>query len=72
MERTPEGAVLRLALPHVTRGEVDLARNHDELVVTVAPYRRLLTLPAALSRLDVVGARVDAGELRVRFAEGAS
>ncbi len=67
--RTAVGAVLHLALPLVTRAEVDLARNGDELVVTVGSYRRLLTLPAGLVRLRVAGARVEDGELRVRFRE---
>lgn len=66
------GAVVHLALPFVTRAEVDLARNGDELVMTVGSYRRLLTLPAGLARLTVAGARVIDGELRVRFAEPAS
>lgn len=67
--RTTEGAVLHLRLPFVTREQVGLARNGDELVVTVGSYRRLLTLPAGLSRLQVAGARVEEGELRVRFRE---
>ncbi|MGI8524292.1 MAG: ArsA family ATPase [Nocardioides sp.] len=67
--RTAGGAVLRLPLPFVTRGDVDLARHGDDLVVTVASYRRLLTLPAGLARHRVVGARVDGGELQVRFEE---
>jgi len=62
-------AVVHLALPFVTRPEVDLARNGDELVVTVGSSRRLLTLPAGLSRLRVAGAKVDGGELRVRFRD---
>ena len=61
--------MLHLALPLVTRAEVDLARNGDELVVTVGSYRRLLTLPAALARHRVAGARVEHGELQVRFEE---
>ncbi len=69
--RTGAGAVLHLALPFVTRTEVGLARHHDELVVTVGSYRRLLTLPAGLARLRVAGARVIDGELRVRFQEPA-
>ena len=40
-----------------------------ELVLTVGSYRRLLTLPAGLARLDVKGARVDDGALQVRFEE---
>ena len=63
------GAVLHLALPFVTRSDVDLARNGDELVVTVGSSRRLLTLPAGIARLRVAGAGVVDGELRVRFQE---
>jgi arsenite-transporting ATPase len=70
--RTARGAVLSLALPFVTRAEVDLARNGDELVVTVGSYRRLLTLPSGLARLRVAGARVEDGHLQVRFAEAGS
>jgi arsenite-transporting ATPase len=63
------GAVAHLSLPFVSRSEVDLARNGDELVMTVGSYRRLLTLPPGLARLRVAGASVVEGELRVRFAE---
>jgi len=70
--RTSSGTVLRLSLPLVSRAEVDLARNGDELVVTVGSYRRLLTLPAGLARHRVAAARVEDGELRVRFEESAS
>jgi arsenite-transporting ATPase len=70
VSRTDEGdAVLHLALPFVTRSQVDRARNGDELVVTVGSSRRLLTLPPGLSRLRVAGAGVTNGELRVRFRE---
>ena len=68
--RSSEGAVLRLRLPFVGRADVDLARDGDDLVVTVASYRRLLTLPSGLARQRVAGARVDGGELQVRFAGG--
>ena len=61
--------MLRLALPLVSRTEVDLARNGDELVVTVGSYRRLLTLPSGLTRYRVAGARVEQGQLQVRFEE---
>lgn len=59
--------VLELALPFATKERVDLVRRGDELVVTVDSYRRLLTLPASLSRHVVAGARVKDGRLRVRF-----
>lgn len=70
--RSESGAVVHLALPHVTRDEVGLARHGDELVVSVASYRRLLTLPPGLGRHQIAGARVVDGELQVRFKEGGS
>jgi arsenite-transporting ATPase len=70
--RSATGATVHLALPYVTRDEVGLARHGDELVVSVASYRRLLTLPPGLSRHQITGARVVGGELQVRFKEGAS
>ncbi len=36
---------LTLALPGAERGEVDLARKGDELIITAGPYRRILALP---------------------------
>lgn len=72
VSRTTGGAVLHLALPGVERADVGLARHGDDLVVTVASYRRLLTLPSGLARLRVAGARVVDGELQVRFEEGTS
>lgn len=67
ISRTPTGAVLRIALPFAQKQDVDLARHGDELVVTVGSYRRLLALPAALSRHTVTAARVEDGALQVRF-----
>jgi arsenite-transporting ATPase len=67
VSRTDAGATLRIALPFVEKGEVDLARHGDELVVTVASYRRLLALPTALRHHEVAGARVGDGALVVRF-----
>ena len=68
--RTPSGAILRIALPFADKSDIDLARHGDELVVTVGSYRRLLTLPAALMRHAVAGARVEGGALQVRFRAG--
>ena len=65
--RTRSGAMLRIALPFVATSDIDLARHGDELVVTVGSYRRLIALPAALSRHTVGGARIENGALRVRF-----
>jgi arsenite-transporting ATPase len=64
---------LELALPGAGRGDVDLARKGDELIVTAGPYRRILALPAALARRQISGATLRDGVLRVTWsAEGAN
>jgi arsenite-transporting ATPase len=68
---TASGRILSLPLPLTAQEDVRLARKGDELVVTVASYRRLLTLPSGLARHRVAGARVHDGELQVRFTEPA-
>jgi arsenite-transporting ATPase len=80
--RTPSGAgpvrvrrvggstELRVALPFVQRGDVDLTRHGEELVVTVGSHRRLLALPAALQKATVTGARLHDGALVVSFESG--
>jgi len=67
LERTPDGFVLSLALPLARIEDIDLARAGDELVVTVAGHRRVLALPSALRRCDVVGATLVEGRLRIAF-----
>ena len=69
VRRTETGAVLEIALPFASKADVDLARHGDELVLTVGSYRRLLALPAALTRLRVAAARVEGGSLQVRFVQ---
>ncbi|MGI5270684.1 ArsA family ATPase [Nonomuraea sp. CA-218870] len=62
---------LTLALPGAERGEVDLARKGDELIITAGPYRRILALPVALARRKISGAVLRDGRLRVRFTSEA-
>ena len=58
---------LSIALPLVAKGDVDLGRRLDELVVTVGPHRRVLSLPSALRRCTVIGAHFEPGRLLVMF-----
>lgn len=62
------GYLLTLPLPLVTAAEVDLKRRDDELLVSVAGHRRVLSLPSVLRRCMVTGAVVRKETLRVRFA----
>jgi arsenite-transporting ATPase len=62
-----EEFVLRMWLPLVERAAVDAARAGDDLVLTVAGHRRVLTLPSVLRRCQVVGGEFADRQLRVRF-----
>lgn len=61
------GFLLTLPLPLVTAAQVDLKRRDDELLVSVADHRRVLSLPSVLRRCVVTGAVVRDATLRVRF-----
>jgi arsenite-transporting ATPase len=67
VERDGEEFVLSVALPGADRGDVDVVRAGDELVLTVAGHRRVLALPSALRCCDAGSAALRAGTLRMRF-----
>lgn len=67
VERDGRGFVLTIALPLLQRGEVELARSGDDLLVTVAGRRRRVLLPSALRRCEVTGASMSSDGVRVRF-----
>ena len=73
VEPDGDGFVLRMALPLAERGDVDAARVGDELVVTVAGHRRVLSLPSLLRRCVVAGGAFDglAAEGEVPAGSGA-
>jgi arsenite-transporting ATPase len=60
--------VWHIPLPGAERGDLDLLRRGDELVLGVAGHRRAVSLPSALRRCTVAGAALRDGELTVRFA----
>lgn len=67
ISRDGDVSTLSLRVPLVDPDLVRLARDGDDLVVTLGSYRRLLTLPSSLSRHRVAGARCVEGEVQVRF-----
>jgi arsenite-transporting ATPase len=67
VERSGEEFVLVLDLPLARVADLDLDRRGDELWLSVGPHRRIIALPSALRRCQVVGAAVRGGSLRVRF-----
>jgi arsenite-transporting ATPase len=67
VEEEDDHVILVLSIPFAEKGEVDVLRHHDELFITVGPYRRSFVLPDSLKRRHVQRARLVDGQLRVTF-----
>jgi arsenite-transporting ATPase len=67
VERLGRDFELVLDLPHVHAEDVDLARREDDLLVSVDGHRRVISLPSALRRCTVAGAKLRDGALHIRF-----
>ncbi|MBV7694845.1 ArsA family ATPase [Streptomyces sp. TRM70350] len=59
--------VWHIPLPGAVREDLDLVRRGDDIVVSAAPFRRVVPLPSALRRCAVAGAGLCEGELCIRF-----
>ena len=68
LDRLPSGYRLSVWLPLAQRGDVDLVRRGDELVLTVGGHRRVLALPLSLQRATITSAKLAEGLLHVDFA----
>jgi arsenite-transporting ATPase len=60
-------ATLRLALPFVEKGDIDLKKVGLEMIVRVGAQKRTIMLPSAMSAYRPAGARFEDGALRVDF-----
>jgi len=68
VSREDGGYVLTLTLPFVSKGEIGLVRQGEELIVRVGRYKRHILLPRLLRGLITTGARWEGGQLRISFA----
>jgi arsenite-transporting ATPase len=67
--RDGEHYVLSLALPLVEREEVKLHRSvFDELIIRIGNWKRNVSLPLGLAKLDIAGARYEGDRLNILFA----
>jgi len=64
--------VLRLPIPFAERGEIDLKKVGDELVVSVGGEKRTIILPSALADQRPSGAGFEQGTLTVTFEDAAA
>jgi arsenite/tail-anchored protein-transporting ATPase len=72
IEPNGTGFILRMPLPLASKDQIDLLQTGDELVVQVGDYKRNIILPRALATLQVAGAKLESGELRINFVQPAS
>ncbi|MDH3539702.1 MAG: TRC40/GET3/ArsA family transport-energizing ATPase [Acidimicrobiia bacterium] len=66
-----DDVILAIAVPFAEKGEVDVVRYAEELIITVGSYRRAFILPNSLRRREVRRAQLENGVLRVTFGEPA-
>lgn len=62
-------AELRLAIPFTDKGDLDLKKVGQELIVTVGREKRTIILPSGLARLRPSGAAFENGNLTVSFTD---
>jgi arsenite-transporting ATPase len=67
VEDEGDDVVLVMSVPLAEKGDVDVMRRADELLISVGPYRRSFVLPDSLKRRQVRRARLVDGSLRVTF-----
>jgi len=67
VERTDSGFTLALELPFVSKHDVSLTRNADELTVHVGAFRRNLILPRLLLNAPTQGAKFEDRTLKIQF-----
>lgn len=60
--------ILRLPLPHIEMGKVEMLKKGDELIVEVGNFKRNIALPTVLAPLEATVARMVNGSLEVTFA----
>ncbi len=64
--------ILTLPLPFVTKEEISLVRNVDELIVQAGKQRRNILLPYILNGLTIEGAKYEEGRLKITFVAKSS
>ena len=69
VEDEEDSVALVIAVPFAEKGEIDVMRYGDELVLTVGSYRRAFVLPDSLKRRQVTRAHLAGGDLRVGCGE---
>lgn len=69
LETNEDGSyTLHVPLPFANKTNLDLYHASDEITLAVGSYKRNIALPRALWSLEVTNAKLEDGDLRIRFA----
>lgn len=68
LRKEGDGYLLTLPLPLAAKGDLEMMRHGEELVLRVGFHRRNILLPRAVAGLETRGAKFEDGELRITFA----
>jgi arsenite-transporting ATPase len=67
--KTTMGAYrLEIPLPFAEKGEIDVSRQQEDLVVRIGTFKRNILLPRMIAPLEASNARMEDGKLIVEFA----
>ncbi len=69
MQKDGSEYILALKVPFADREAIELSRQDGELFVTLGNYRRDISLPRVLASRRTLGAKIEEGELRIRFGK---
>ncbi len=71
IEKAGDGYLLRLRLPFIGKHDVHMARNGDELAISIGNFRRNVILPRALAAMNVARAKFEGDDLVLTFSKDA-
>ncbi|MBJ7603614.1 MAG: ArsA family ATPase [Candidatus Dormibacteraeota bacterium] len=69
MQKEGSEYTLVLSVPFADKEAIELSRQDGELFVTLGNYRRDISLPRVLASRQTLGAKIEDGELKIRFGK---
>ncbi len=71
IEKTNGNYALKIRLPFIAKEDLNIARNGDELAISLGNFRRNVILPRLLATLEVKKAKFEGDNLVLTFGNGA-
>lgn len=69
-EQVENGYILKVFLPEVQKEELEVYQSNTDVVIKIGNFKRNIPLPNALRTYEIAAAKLQDGELRIRFEQG--